>query len=46
MIAGSLNSQKECQDRVRVFYRGGISPALRATDYKDSAKVVKQWKRN
>lgn len=44
IVIGSLNPEKECQDRVRVFYRGGCNPGLRATDYKDPTKVVKKWK--
>ena len=43
-VIGSLNPDKECQDRVRVMARGGLNPALRATDYKDPTKVVKKWK--
>ena len=45
IIAGSLNPDKDCQDRVRVFNGGGINPGLRATDYKDPTKVIKKWKR-
>lgn len=44
IVIGSLNPKKECQDRVRVFHRGGCNPGLRATDYKDPTKVVKKWK--
>lgn len=39
-VIGSLNPEKECQDRVRVLSWGGICQALRATDYKDPPKVV------
>lgn len=39
-VVGSLNPEKECQDRVRVFGTDGISPGLRATDYKDPPKIV------
>ena len=39
-VVGSLNPKKECQDRVRVFSSDGISPGLRATDYKDPTKIV------
>jgi DNA (cytosine-5)-methyltransferase 1 len=39
-VVGSLNPEKECQDRVRVFSSDGISPGLRATDYKDPTKIV------
>jgi len=24
IVIGSLNPEKECQDRVRVFHRGGV----------------------
>jgi hypothetical protein len=40
IVAGSLNPEKECQDRVRVFDTGGLAPALRATDYKDPPKIA------
>ena len=39
-VAGSLNPNKEVQDRVRVLSPNGISQALRATDYKDPVKIV------
>lgn len=39
-VIGSLNPDKECQDRVRVLSGGGICQALRATDYKDPPKVL------
>ncbi len=39
-VFGSLNPEKECQDRVRVLSGGGICQALRATDYKDPPKVL------
>lgn len=39
-VVGSLNPEKECQDRVRVLSGGGICQALRATDYKDPPKVL------
>lgn len=39
-VIGSLNSEKECQDRVRVLSGGGVCQALRATDYKDPPKVL------
>lgn len=39
-VIGSLNPEKECQDRVRVLSGGGICQALRATDYKDPPKVL------
>lgn len=39
-VVGSLNPGKECQDRVRVFSSDGISPGLRATDYKDPTKII------
>lgn len=38
-VIGSLNPEKDCQDRVRVL-SGGICQALRATDYKDPTKVL------
>ena len=40
IVIGSLNPNKECQDRVRVFDRGGCCPGLRATDYKDPPKIL------
>ena len=39
-VIGSLGPEKECQDRVRVFSSDGISPGLRATDYKDPTKII------
>lgn len=44
-VIGSLNPEKECQDRVRVLSCVGICQALRATDYKDPPKVVVEVKR-
>lgn len=44
-VIGSLNPEKECQDRVRVLSGGGICQALRATDYKDPPKVIVEVKR-
>lgn len=38
-VIGSLNPEKECQDRVRV-HSGGVCQALRATDYKDPPKIL------
>ena len=38
-VIGSLSPEKECQDRVRGFSSDGISPSLRATDYKDPTKI-------
>ena len=38
-VVGSLNPDKTTQDRVRVFAEDGISPGLRATDYKDPTKI-------
>jgi len=49
IVAGSLNPDKDCQDRVRVLFGGGICQSLRATDYKDPPKClveVKKWKEN
>jgi len=40
IVAGSLNAEKECQDRVRVLSDNGICQGLRATDYKDPPKVI------
>lgn len=40
IVIGSLNPNKDCQDRVRVFDRGGCCPGLRATDHKDPPKIV------
>lgn len=39
-IAGSINPNKNVQDRVRVLDTGGISQGLRATDYKDPVKIT------
>lgn len=39
IVVGSLNPEKEVQDRVRVL-SGGICQAIRATDYKDPPKVL------
>lgn len=39
-VIGSLNPEKEYQDRVRVLSGGGICQSLRATDYKDPPKVL------
>ena len=44
IVIGSLNPTKECQDRVRVFGVGGVSPGLRATDYKDPPKILENSK--
>ena len=41
-IAGSLNPNKNIQDRVRVLDVEGISQGLRATDYKDPVKIVSE----
>lgn len=42
IVVGSLNPEKEVQDRVRVLSGGGggICQAIRATDYKDPPKVL------
>lgn len=40
IIAGSLNPDKEVQDRVRVLSSDGICQGLRATDYKDPPKIL------
>lgn len=39
-VVGSLNPEKEFQDRVRVLGTDGICQALRATDYKDPPKIL------
>ena len=39
-VAGSLNPDKNIQDRVRVLDIDGVSQGLRATDYKDPVKIV------
>lgn len=39
-VVGSLNPQKEVQDRVRVLSSGGSCQSLRATDYKDPPKIL------
>jgi DNA (cytosine-5)-methyltransferase 1 len=38
-VIGSLNPEKECQDRVRVLGTDGICQSIRATDYKDPPKI-------
>lgn len=40
IVVGSLNPEKEVQDRVRVLSGLGICQAIRATDYKDPPKVL------
>lgn len=42
IVVGSLNPEKEVQDRVRVLW-GGICQAIRATDYKDPPKVLVEY---
>lgn len=39
-VAGSLNPDKNIQDRVRVLDSNGVSQGLRATDYKDPVKII------
>ena len=39
-VAGSLNPDKNVQDRVRVLDTDGVSQGLRAIDYKDPVKIV------
>ncbi|MBS7297464.1 MAG: DNA (cytosine-5-)-methyltransferase [Eubacteriales bacterium] len=39
-VAGSLNPDKNVQDRVRVLDAEGVSQGLRATDYKDPVKII------
>lgn len=43
IVIGSLNPEKEVQDRVRVLSGGGICQAIRATDYKDPPKVLVEY---
>ncbi len=40
IVMGSLNPQKQVQDRVRILSMRGICQALRATDYKDPPKIT------
>lgn len=40
IVWGSLNPNKECQDRARVLDVGGVCQSVRATDYKDPPKVA------
>ena len=40
IVAGSLNLDKERQDRVRVLSTAGVCQGLRATDYKDPPKII------
>ena len=44
IVIGSLNPDKDCQDRVRVLFGGGICQSLRATDYKDPPKCLVEVK--
>lgn len=46
VVVGSLNPEKDCQDRVRVLSGVGICQGLRATDYKDPPKVTRRWNKN
>lgn len=39
-VAGSINPDKNIQDRVRVLDSDGISQGLGATDYKDPVKII------
>lgn len=39
-VAGSLNPDKNVQDKTRILYTNGLSQALRATDYKDPVKII------
>lgn len=39
-VAGSINPNKNVQDKVRVLDTEGISQGLRATDYKDPVKIA------
>lgn len=40
IVVGSLNPEKDCQDRVRVLSGYGYCQSLRATDYKDPPKIA------
>ena len=42
IVVGSLNPEKEVQDRVRVLSGGGICQAIRATDYKHLKYVIEE----
>ena len=44
IVIGSLNPDKQVQDRVRVLSKNGVCQALRATDYKDPPKIIDLWK--
>lgn len=37
---GSLDPQRKIQDTVLVYDGGGISPTIRARDYKGSIKII------
>lgn len=39
-VAGTINPDKNIQNRVRVLDPSGISQGLRATDYKDPVKII------
>ena len=39
-VIGSVNPDKNCQDRTRILDVTGISQSLRATDYKDPPKIL------
>ena len=40
IVIGTLDPNKQIQDRVRVLSKHGICQALRATDYKDPPKII------
>ena len=40
IVAGTLNPDKNVQDRVRILSAEGICQGLRATDYKDPPKIA------
>ena len=42
---GSLSPDKDFQDRVIIYSRGGVSPTLRATDHKDPIKVIRKYEK-
>lgn len=42
---GCLKPERKIKDNYLVYGRGGISPTLRARDYKDPKKVVVRYER-
>lgn len=43
VVVGSVNPQKKFQQYVQVLGRGGCSPTICARDYKDPAKVLRNY---